>query len=60
MDVSIASPFAGTDLLLCAVFGGLISGIGSGLTIRNGSAIDGVEVMAIICHCAPAVYDQGC
>ena len=48
MDVSIASPFAGTDLLLCAVFGGLISGIGSGLTIRNGGAIDGVEVMAVI------------
>lgn len=48
IDVSIASPFAGTDLLLCAVFGGLISGIGSGLTIRNGGAIDGVEVMAVI------------
>ena len=48
MDVSIASPFAGTDLLLCAVFGGLISGIGSGLTIRNGGAIDGVEVLAVI------------
>lgn len=48
MDVSIASPFAGTDLLLCAVFGGLISGIGSGLTIRNGGAIDGIEVMAVI------------
>lgn len=25
-----ASPFAGDDLLLCAVFGGLISGVGSG------------------------------
>ena len=48
IDVSIASPFAGTDLLLCAVFGGLISGIGSGLTIRNSGAIDGVEVMAVI------------
>ena len=38
------SPFAGTDLLLCAIFGGVISGIGSGLTIRFGGAIDGVEV----------------
>lgn len=27
VDVSIASPLAGTDLLLCALFGGLISGI---------------------------------
>ena len=35
IDVSIASPLAGNDLLLCAIFGGLISGIGSGLTIRG-------------------------
>lgn len=48
VDVAMASPLAGTDLLLCAVFGGLISGIGSGLTIRFGGAIDGVEVMAVI------------
>ena len=48
VDVSSASPFAGTDLLLCALFGGLISGIGSGMTIRFGGAIDGVEVMAVI------------
>lgn len=48
IDVSIASPLAGEDLLLCALFGGMISGIGSGLTIRNGGAIDGMEVMAVI------------
>ena len=48
VDVSIASPLAGRDLLLCALFGGLISGIGSGLTIRFGGAIDGIEVMAVI------------
>lgn len=48
VDVSMASPIAGTDLLLCAIFGGLISGIGSGLTIRFGGAIDGVEVLAVI------------
>lgn len=48
IDVSTASPIAGTDLLLCAVFGGIISGVGSGLTIRFGGAIDGVEVMAVI------------
>ncbi len=48
VDVTIASPLAGTDLLLCAVFGGLISGLGSGLTIRFGGAIDGVDVMAVI------------
>ncbi len=48
VDVNFASPLAGTDLLLCALFGGLISGIGSGLVIRNGGAIDGIEVMAVI------------
>lgn len=48
IDVSMASPLAGTDLLLCALFGGLISGVGSGLAIRFGGAMDGIEVMAVI------------
>lgn len=48
IDVSIASPLAEDDLLLCALFGGLVSGVGSGLTIRYGGAIDGIEVMAVI------------
>lgn len=49
IDVSgVVSPLAGDDLFLCALFGGVISGIGSGLTIRLGGAIDGIEVMAVI------------
>lgn len=48
VDVSSSSPFAGNDLLLCALFGGVISGIGSGLAIRFGGAMDGIEVMAVI------------
>ncbi len=48
VDVSFASPLAGTDLLLCAVFGGLISGVGSGLAIKFGGAMDGIEVLAVI------------
>lgn len=48
IDVAMASPLAGQDLLLCALFGGVISGIGSGLTLRSGGAIDGIEVMAAI------------
>ena len=48
VDVSIASPLAGTDLLLCALFGGVISGSGSGIAIRFGGAMDGIEVMAVI------------
>lgn len=48
VDVSMASPLAGSDLLLCALFGGIISGVGSGLAIRFGGAMDGIEVMAVI------------
>ncbi len=48
IDISIISPLAGSDLLLCAVFGGVISGIGSGLTIRFGGAIDGIDILSVI------------
>ena len=48
IDVDFVSPLAGADLLLCAVFGGVISGIGSGLTIRFGGAIDGLDVLSVI------------
>lgn len=48
VDVNIASPLAGTDLLLCALFGGMISGVGSGIAIRYGGAMDGIEVMAVV------------
>ncbi len=48
VDVSNASPFAQQDLFLCAIFGGIISGIGSGLTIRFGGAIDGIDVLAVM------------
>jgi uncharacterized membrane-anchored protein YitT (DUF2179 family) len=48
VDVTFASPLAGTDLLLCALFGGLISGVASGLAIRFGGAMDGIEVIAVI------------
>ena len=48
VDVSFISPLAGSDLLLCAVFGGVISGVGSGMTIRFGGAIDGMDVLSVI------------
>ncbi|MDD4832149.1 MAG: YitT family protein [Clostridia bacterium] len=38
----------GNDIFLCAVFGGIVSGIGSGLTIKMNGAIDGVEVLAVL------------
>ena len=48
VDVSGASPIAEKDVLLCAVFGGIICGTGSGLSVRFGGAIDGIEVLAVI------------
>lgn len=48
LDEVPESPLAGNDLLLCAIFGGTLSGIGSGLTIRSGGAIDGIDVLSVI------------
>lgn len=48
IDVSTVSPLAKSDLFLCAIFGGVISGIGSGLAVRYGGAMDGIEVLAVI------------
>ena len=48
MESISSSPIVGTDKLLGALFGGLLSGIGSGMVIRYGGAIDGVEVMAVL------------
>ncbi len=48
IDFSNGSPFTGQDMFLSAIFGGLLSGIGSGSVIRFGGAIDGVEVTAVL------------
>lgn len=42
------SPVAGREILLCCVFGGMLSGIGSGMTIRYGGTMDGMETLAVI------------
>lgn len=42
------SPIAGNEAILCSVFGGVLSGIGSGLTIRFGGAMDGIETLAVM------------
>lgn len=34
----------------CALFGGLISGVGSGLTIKFGGAMDGIDVLSLLIH----------
>lgn len=48
IDVQSASPLAQQDLLLCALFGGMLSGTGSGLAIRFGGAMDGIDVLAVV------------
>ena len=48
VDVSFASPLANQDLFLCAIFGGIISGMGSGLTVRFGGAIDGIDILGVM------------
>ena len=36
------------DLFLAAIFGGIITGLGVGMIIRNGGSLDGTEIVAII------------
>ena len=50
IGVTILHPIPGLtkDVLLAAVFGGIILGIGVGLIIRYGGSLDGTEIVAII------------
>jgi uncharacterized membrane-anchored protein YitT (DUF2179 family) len=50
IGISILKPIPGIthDILLASVFGGVISGLGIGLIIRNGGSTDGAEIIAII------------
>ncbi|MFF3024301.1 YitT family protein [Gottfriedia sp. NPDC057948] len=36
------------DILLATIFGGMVVGVGVGLAIRFGGALDGIEILAII------------
>lgn len=47
-DLTMGSPITQNDILISALLGGAISGCGSGLVIRFGGAIDGVEVLAVL------------
>lgn len=50
ISVTILRPVPGLtqDVLLAAVFGGILLGVGVGLIIRNGGSLDGTEIIAII------------
>jgi len=41
-------PVLTSDLLLAAVFGGVILGLGVGIIIRTGGSLDGTEIVAIV------------
>jgi uncharacterized membrane-anchored protein YitT (DUF2179 family) len=36
------------DILLATIFGGMILGIGVGIVIRNGGALDGTEILSLV------------
>lgn len=40
-------PIQKENILLASIFGGILSGVGSGMTIRYGGCLDGIEVMAV-------------
>ena len=50
VGVTVLHPILGLtqDLILAALFGGVILGAGVGLIIRNGGSLDGTEILAII------------
>ena len=47
---NVFEPMTGVteDFFLAAIFGGIITGIGVGIIIRNGGSLDGTEIVAII------------
>ncbi|MBR2903604.1 MAG: YitT family protein [Clostridia bacterium] len=47
-DWSKGSPVIQDNVILGAIFGGLLSGVGSGLVIKFGGALDGIEVVALL------------
>ena len=48
--IESGSPIVGHEVVLATIFGGLLSGVGSGIVIKFGGALDGVEVMALLFH----------
>lgn len=42
------SPIGGEEKIICAIFGGALSGIGSGMAIRLGGTMDGMESLAVM------------
>ncbi len=50
LSTSVFHPIVGvtSDLVLAAVFGGVIVGVGVGIVIRYGGTLDGTEIVAVI------------
>ena len=45
--IIVPYPVITSDKLLISIFGGFFLGIGIGLTMRGGCAVDGIEVLAL-------------
>ena len=45
---SLTSEIGASDVLLCALFGGLISGIAKGIAIRYGGTVDGLDMFSAV------------
>ncbi len=43
----IKFPIVSHDKLICSIFGGFFMGLGIGLTMRGGCALDGIEILAL-------------
>jgi len=50
LEGSALLPIYGDDILLCAVFGGLLCGIGVGTVIRSEGSTGGSDFVAVILH----------
>lgn len=36
--------------IVCAIFGGVFSGMGTGITVKNGGGMDGIDVLSLVIH----------
>jgi uncharacterized membrane-anchored protein YitT (DUF2179 family) len=48
LEDGTGSPIVGNEIILCCIFGGVMSGMGSGITIRYGGTMDGIETLAVM------------
>jgi len=45
IQVNYGSPFAGLDILTLAIIGGLVTGVGGGICLKNGASTGGMDIL---------------